>query len=137
MERIDLHTPVCHGEHTAPDGASDIEACAFLRTHPDVAEAARLAMLSAEEQMRLSELFRMFSDPTRLCILTALSVSDLCVCDIARILGMTVSAISHQLRLLKSAGLVIGRRDGKSVVYALADDHVRIMMQNGTDHIRE
>ncbi len=111
--------------------------CAFLGTHPDVARAVTDALLTDGEQTRLAELFRMFGDPTRLRILTALGVSELCVCDIATLLSMTVSAISHQLRLLRSAGLVTGRREGKSVVYALADDHVRVMMQNGIDHIRE
>ncbi len=122
--------------HTV-SGEGDIPACAFLQAHPDVVEAVREAALSDAEGGRLSELFRMFGDPTRLRILGALQVSELCVCDIASLLGMTVSAISHQLRLLKGAGLVTGRREGKAIVYALADDHVRIMMQNGIDHIRE
>ncbi len=112
-------------------------ACSFLQAHPQVIEAVRSEALSAAEETRLAELFRMFGDPTRLRILSALQISELCVCDIATLLGMTVSAISHQLRLLKAAGLVTGRRDGKSVVYTLADDHVRIMMQNGIDHVRE
>ncbi len=119
-----------HGEHTAAT-------CAFLQAHPDVAAAVGRARLSDAEETRLAELFRMFADPTRLRILGALQVSELCVCDIATLLGMTVSAISHQLRLLKSAGLVIGRRDGKAVVYTLADAHVRIMMQSGIEHVRE
>lgn len=129
-----IHSTHTCGAHTSsPEG----EGCAFLTAHPAVAEAARAAMLSEEEQGALSELFRMFGDPTRLRILTVLQVSELCVCDIATLLGMTVSAISHQLRLLRSAGLVIGRREGKSIIYALADDHVRTMMQNGIEHIRE
>lgn len=122
-----------HCHTSAPDTSS----CAFLQIHPEVAEAVKAAMLSEDEQISLAELFHMFGDPTRLRILTALQVSELCVCDLAQLLGMTVSAISHQLRLLKSAGLVTSRRSGKSVIYALADDHVRIMMENGTDHIRE
>ncbi len=127
--------PVCpsEGHMSSPE----VESCAFLQAHPDVAESVRAAALSEGEQGALAELFRMFGDPTRLRILSALQVSELCVCDIATLLGMTVSAISHQLRLLKSAGLVVGRREGKAVVYALADDHVRIMMQNGIEHIRE
>ncbi len=120
--------------HTAtPDGVG----CDFLQAHPDVSRAVQAAALSDEEQARLAELFRMFGDPTRLRILGALQVSELCVCDIATLLGMTASAISHQLRLLKATGLVKGRREGKTIVYALADDHVRIMMQNGMDHVRE
>ncbi len=124
-------------EHRAASGTSDPSVCPFLQAHPDVGEAVQKNALSDMEQGALAELFRMFGDPTRLRILGALQVSPLCVCDIATLLGMTVSAISHQLRLLKAAGLVVGRRDGKAIVYALADDHVRIMMQNGIDHIRE
>ncbi len=112
-------------------------ACDFLDTHPDVVAAIGAAMLSEEEQIDLAELFHMFGDPTRLRILSALQVSELCVGDLSRVVGMTASAISHQLRLLKGAGLVTARRAGKSVIYALADDHVRTMMQNGIDHIRE
>ncbi len=123
--------------HTHTSNATEGSTCAYLQAHPDVVEKVHATRLSDEEQTRLAELFRMFGDPTRLRILAALGVADLCVCDIATLLGMTVSAISHQLRLLKSAGLVIGRRDGKAMVYALADDHVRIMMQNGLDHVRE
>lgn len=89
------------------------------------------------ETVRLAELFRMFGDPTRVRILSALSESELCVCHLAELLGMTVSAVSHQLRLLKTARLVAGRREGKSIIYALADDHVRTMLQNGMEHIAE
>ncbi len=124
-------THTMQGEHTAAPP------CTFLQVHPDVVTAVQAGALSESEQGRLAELFRMFGDPTRLRILRALEVSELCVGDLATLLGMTVSAISHQLRLLKAAGLVIGRRDGKAVVYALADDHVRTMMQNGIEHVRE
>ncbi len=123
-----------HETHRTAAGGTE---CAFLQVHSDVVAAVQGGMLSEGEQARLSELFRMFGDPTRLRILGALQVSELCVCDIATLLGMTVSAISHQLRLLKAAGLVVGRRDGKAVVYSLADDHVRTMMQNGIEHVRE
>ncbi len=129
-----MHPTLPPGAHTS---SPEHEGCAFLAAHPAIAAKAAAAMLSEEEQGRLSELFRMFGDPTRLRILTVLQVSELCVCDIATLLGMTVSAISHQLRLLKAAGLVIGRREGKSIIYALADDHVRTMMQSGIEHIRE
>lgn len=113
------------------------EDCEFLKLHPHIVEQVQAELPPAEEQDRLAELFRMFSDPTRLRILTVLRVSDMCVCHIAEVLDMTVSAISHQLRLLKNARLVSARRVGKSVIYSLADDHVRIMMENGTDHVRE
>ena len=76
-------------------------------------------------------------DTTRIRILFALFEADICVCDLAASLGMTQSAISHQLRLLKQARLVSGRREGKQIVYFLADDHVRTIIQHGMDHIME
>ena len=113
------------------------EDCEFLQLHPHIVEQVQAELPSAEEQEGLSELFRMFADPTRLRILTVLQVSDMCVCHIAEVLVMTVSAISHQIRILKNARLVTARRVGKSMIYSLADDHVRVMMKNGTDHVRE
>ena len=96
------------------------------------------AQLPVESHVtRLANLFRMFGDPTRVRILSALAVSELCVCHLAVLLGVTVSAVSHQLRLLKTAGLVTCRREGKSIIYALADDHVRTMLQNGMEHVLE
>lgn len=85
----------------------------------------------------LAELYRLFGDSTRIRILYALSSGELCVCDIADVLKMTSSAISHQLRLLKSAGLVKYRRDGKTCLYSLADDHVEAIINQGLEHITE
>ena len=85
----------------------------------------------------LTELFRLFGDSTRLRILYVLFESELCVCDIAVLLGLTQSAISHQLRALKSARLVKSRREGKTVFYSLADDHVKTIINQGLDHVRE
>lgn len=93
--------------------------------------------LSIEEQMHLAELFRMFADTTRIGILSALSKSEMCVGDLAETVGLTVSAVSHQLRLLRAGRLVTCRREGKQMLYALADDHVRVMLKNGMDHIME
>ena len=86
---------------------------------------------------RLSELFRLFGDPTRVRILCALFESEMCVCDIAALLEMGQSAISHQLRLLKAGGLVRSRREGKSVFYSLDDDHVRLIYDQGVAHVTE
>lgn len=85
----------------------------------------------------LAELFRIFGDTTRIRILYALFESELCVCDIANVLGMTVSAISHQLRILKSARLVKYRREGKVCFYSLSDDHVKTIIDQGKEHIAE
>ena len=85
----------------------------------------------------LAELFKVFGDSTRIRILCALFEGELCVCDIATLLGMTLSAISHQLRILRSAKLVEARREGKTVFYTLADDHVRTILADGIEHINE
>ena len=81
--------------------------------------------------------FRVFGDSTRIRILYVLFESELCVCDIAQLLNMTQSAISHQLRILKQNRLVKSRREGKSVYYSLADGHVRTIIDQGMEHILE
>ncbi|MBR5485572.1 MAG: helix-turn-helix transcriptional regulator [Oscillospiraceae bacterium] len=90
-----------------------------------------------ETLYNLAELFKVFGDATRIKILYALFESEMCVCDIACLLGMTQSAISHQLRVLKQSRLVKFRREGKSVIYSLADSHVSTMLGQGMEHIQE
>lgn len=85
----------------------------------------------------LADLFKIFSDSTRIKILYALFEAELCVCDIAQLLGMNQSAISHQLRLLKQSKLVRYRREGKAVLYSLADGHVRTIINQGMEHVAE
>lgn len=94
-------------------------------------------MPTDDELIDLSELFKIFGDSTRIKILYSLLVSEMCVCDIATLLGMSQSAISHQLRLLKQAGLVKYRRDGKTIFYSLADDHVSTIINQGMEHVQE
>ncbi|MBQ5442786.1 MAG: winged helix-turn-helix transcriptional regulator [Oscillospiraceae bacterium] len=104
------------------------------------AEKVRLVserMPDEEELYDLAELFKVFGDSTRIRILFALFQSDICVNDLAATLNMTQSAISHQLRILKQARLVKSRREGKSAVYYLADDHVRTIIDQGREHIEE
>ena len=97
-----------------------------------------LSELPDEERLYdLAELFRMFGDTTRIRILYLLFESELCVCDLAKLLGVTQSAVSHQLRALKDAKLVRFRRAGKTVFYALDDDHVRSILALGMEHILE
>ena len=94
--------------------------------------------LPAEEQLYdLAELFKVFGDSTRIRILFVLFEAEVCVCDLAAALNMTVSAVSHQLKILKQAKLIKSRRDGRSVFYSLADDHVRTIVSQGMDHITE
>lgn len=94
-------------------------------------------MLGDNELYRLAELFKVFGDPTRIRILYALANQELCVCDIAEVLQMSQSAISHQLRVLKQIHLVKYRREGKIVFYSLADSHVYTILAQGLEHIRE
>lgn len=94
-------------------------------------------MPSEEELYDLAELFKVFGDTTRIRILYELFGGELCVTDIADHLSMTQSAISHQLRVLKSSRLVRARRDGKTVYYALDDDHVRSIIEKGVEHVLE
>lgn len=93
--------------------------------------------IGEETLYNLAELFKVFGDPTRIRILYALSFQELCVQDIADTLSMTQSAISHQLRILKQMALVKYRRDGKTVYYSLADDHVSTIMKQGLEHVCE
>ncbi len=94
-------------------------------------------MLEEELLYDLAELYKIFGDSTRIRILYALFEKEMCVNDIAEELGMTMSAISHQLRILKQARLVKYRKEGKAVFYALADDHVKSIIEMGMEHISE
>ena len=96
------------------------------------------SLLPGEDDLYdLAELFKVFGDSTRIKILYVLFESELCVCDIAQLLGMTQSAVSHQLRILKSNKLVKFRREGKTVFYSLDDDHVRSILSLGMEHLDE
>lgn len=116
---------------------NEAPACDFIHVHDDIVSSVLAAMPKEQELYRLSELYKLFGDPTRIRILYVLLKSEMCVCDIAKLLNMTTSAISHQLKLLKQASLVKFRRDGKTVFYSLADDHVTTIINNGMEHIEE
>ena len=96
-----------------------------------------LTMPEETELYDLAELFKVFGDSTRIRILFVLSSAEVCVCDLARVLNMTQSAISHQLRILKQNKLVKSRREGKSILYSLADGHGSTIIAQGRDHIEE
>ena len=119
------------------DGYMQAEKCEFMHLHEDAIQRAREALRDEEKQYELAELFSMFADTTRIRILYALFEAEMCVCDLANLLGMTQSAISHQLALLKRARLVRPRRDGRTVFYSLADSHVRMMLDQGMEHVNE
>lgn len=117
--------------------SNEIEKCEFLHVHNEIVEAVSKKMPEETLLYDLSELFKIFGDSTRIKILFLLFESEMCVCDIAQILNMGQSAISHQLRVLKQAKLVTFRREGKSVIYSLADTHVRTIIDQGYEHIIE
>jgi len=94
-------------------------------------------MANERRVLALSEIFSALGDPTRLRILAALGVRELCVCDLAAVTGVSQSAVSHQLRTLRQLALVSFRREGKRAVYFLADDHVRTLLEQGGDHVDE
>ncbi len=107
--------------------------------HDHEALLAKIRRESPQVEMLcdLADLFKIFADTTRMRILYALWESELCVCAIAELLGMEQSAISHQLRVLRNNNLVMSRREGKTIYYALADDHVRTIIGQGFEHLTE
>lgn len=114
-----------------------IECCDTEELHPGLLNIVNEKMPAEEELYNLAELFKVFGDSTRIRILFVLFEAEVCVCDLAHALNMTQSAISHQLRILKQNKLVKNRREGKSIFYSLADDHVRTIIAQGLDHIEE
>ncbi len=111
--------------------------CEAHEIHPERINEVKDKMPDDDTLYDLAELFAVFGDSTRIRILFVLLRSEVCVCDLSDTLNMTMSAVSHQLRILKANKLVKCRRDGKSVFYSLADDHVRTIIRQGMDHIEE
>ena len=109
----------------------------YMTIDEKTAEEIDNKMPDESELYDLADLFKVFGDSTRIKILYVLFEAEMCVCDIAALLGMTQSAISHQLKALKNARLVKSRREGKTVFYALADDHVKTIIDQGLEHILE
>ena len=109
----------------------------FLAAHEELVEQVLQNQPEDEYLYDLAELFKVFGDSTRIKILYALFESELCVSDIAQILNLNQSAVSHQLRILKDAKLVKFKRSGKSIFYSLDDDHVRTILSMGMDHVEE
>lgn len=135
-----LNTENMERVSSMPNGIStqtEIECCDTHEIHRDLLQKVNAAMPDEEEISDLSDLFKVFGDSTRLKILFVLFEEEVCVCDLAELLNMTQSAISHQLKVLKQSKLVGSRREGKSVFYSLADDHVRSIIAQGREHIEE
>jgi ArsR family transcriptional regulator, lead/cadmium/zinc/bismuth-responsive transcriptional repressor len=110
--------------------------CEIYQTHPSRIQEARLHEIDDSTSLRLAEIFKVLGDPTRIKLLALLSANEMCVCDIADALQMGQSAISHQLRVLRTARLVKFRKEGKEAWYSLDDDHVVGLMSQGLEHVR-
>ena len=115
----------------------NIQVCEYMHAHEDIVKKVQKTMPDEDELYDLAELYKVFADSTRIKILYVLFESEMCVCDIALLLEMSQSAISHQLRVLKQAKLVKFRREGKTIFYSLSDDHVRTIIDQGIEHIEE
>lgn len=114
-----------------------VDHCESTEVHQGAVEQVRQVLPPDEVLSDLADLFKIFGDSTRIKILYALLRSELCVCDIADLLGLTQSAISHQLRVLRGSKLVKFRRDGKTLYYSLADEHVCRIISQGMEHVEE
>ena len=114
-----------------------IDSCEQLEVHEKIVLAVNQKVPDDEILYDLAELFKVFGDSTRIKMLYVLSQSEMCVCDIAQLLGMSQSAISHQLRVLKQSRLVKFRREGQTVFYSLSDGHIQTILGQGLEHIEE
>ena len=113
------------------------EFCSCSTLHESIIEVVKQKMPQEEKLYDLAELFKVFGDTTRVKIISALFEAEMCVCDIAELLSMTPSAISHQLRVLRQARLVKHRKEGKVVFYSLDDEHIKTIFNQGLEHILE
>ena len=115
----------------------NIDVCEFLHVHEDVLAEVKEHLSKEDKLYDLADFFKIFADSTRIKILYVLLMHEMCVCDLAGILGVSQSAMSHQLRTLKQMNLVRARRDGKTVFYSLADNHIKDILSQGMEHIEE
>ena len=115
----------------------ETETCELVCVHQDAVDEMQSHIPSPQQFSDMAGLFKLFGDATRVKILWSLSQRELCVCDLAALIGMNQSAVSHQLRILKQGRLVKSRREGKSIFYSLADGHVETVLAQGMEHISE
>ncbi len=115
----------------------NIDVCEFLHVHEDVVAEVQSHLPEEDTLYDLADFFKVFADSTRIKILYVLLMHEMCVCDLAGTLGISQSAISHQLRTLKQMDLVRSRREGKTVFYSLADDHIKSILNQGLEHLAE
>lgn len=113
------------------------EICKTLIIHKDILSKVQKSLPDHSVLLKLTEFFKLFGDPTRVKILKALLISEMCVCDLSVLLGSSQSAISHQLRILRQSDLVKYRKEGKVVFYSLKDNHIKTIIDMGQEHINE
>ena len=118
--------------HTGREGTCEVDLI-----HPEAVDRVRRTLPSEEEMQLVAAVFGVLSDPTRARIVYALSVEELCVCDVAAVAGLSISAASHQLKRLRDQGVVGYRKDGRLAYYRLADEHVRGLVEDGVDKVRQ
>ena len=118
-------------------GKTEVECCDVTYVHNDMIQKVKKLMPEEGLLNELADFYKVFGDATRVKILCVLLESAMCVCDLAELLGMTQSAISHHLRILKQMKLVKNRREGKTVYYSLADGHIQTIISQGMEHIQE
>ena len=116
---------------------NEIDRCDCNVIHENIVAQVRTNMPDDETLLDIADTFKVFSDSTRVKILCALMQSEMCVCDISALLGMTKSSVSHQLRILRQSNLVKYRKDGRVIYYSLADEHVELIFNNGFAHVTE
>ena len=117
--------------------ANDIEFCELSEVHGEAVAKARGTMPKGETLFELADFFKILGDGTRMSILFAIDKEPMCVCDIAELLSMTKSAVSHQLKILRQSSLIKYKKSGKNVFYSLADEHVRDIIEKALEHIKE
>ncbi|MDF2802643.1 MAG: putative transcriptional regulator [Anaerocolumna sp.] len=115
----------------------EFETCKCTIIHNDIINKVKPNMIDNDTSYNLAEFYKVFSDSTRIKILDALSMSEMCVCDISALLEMSQSAISHQLKVLKQSRLVKLRKEGRVVYYSLIDEHIRLILNQGLVHVKE
>lgn len=111
--------------------------CEIELIHPEAVRRARAVLPSAETMQQVAAIFQVLSDPTRARIVSALATEELCVCDVAAVAGLSVSAASHQLKRLRDQGVVSYRKDGRLAFYRLRDDHIRNLVADGIAHVQK
>jgi len=120
-----------------PHSSNETDLCKVTVIHDDIVQKARSGLTDEIFLRKMAEMFKVLNDPTRLKLINALLISEMCVCDIAALMEMTQPTISHHLKIMRQSELIKYRRDGKIVYYSLDDEHISVLFQNGLEHALE